>query len=300
MAAREKISKIKRVMDLFVEGAVCDLGEDMDTQTRVLVWVNKPNSFEEEEARKDGLVARAIRLQELSDPENPTIAALRETCRGSERPALIDQLVQSKYEDDFIAAMDDIEADEKWRDKMEYLRRGATILQDAGVPEGDKRWTDLAEESEKYQEALRKAIAKRQEGRRRELKNTPESELEDMIVEAFKNRSAMDEFMGEKRITELFFALRDCSAVPYPDGGWSHRNCDHSLRLLEKREDVRSLPEQVLQKVSRTLSDVEVDARTAGNSDAPASSSASSEQPSEEVESTPSTPEAMPSVAPTT
>lgn len=298
--AREKISKIKRVMDLFVEGAICVLGEDMETQTPVLVWVNKPNSFEEEEARKDGLVARSIRLQALSDPEDPTISALRDTCRGSERPALIDQLVQSKYEDDFIAGMDDVESDPEWKDQMEYLRRGATLLSDAKVPEGDKRWADLARKSEEYQKALQKAISKRQEDRRREMRQMTENDLEDAIVEAFKNRTAMDEYMGEKRITELFFALRDCNATQNPDGGWNHRGCDHTFRLLESREDVRSLPEQFLQKVSQTLSEVEVDARTAGNSDAPASSSASSEQPSEEAASTPSTPVETPSAAPTT
>lgn len=297
-----KIGKLKRVMDLFVEGAVCDLGEDIENSpgTRVLVWVNKPNSFEEDEARKDGLVARAIRLAQLGDPEDPMSLAYQDSLSGLTRDELLDQVCQAGFEDDYLTAMNDVEAMPEWNSRMETLRRGAEILRDRDAADDDPAWKTYNDLSSEYMETLRKRLEALQGQRRADYSKSTEAELQQVLMEAFKARTAMDDFLGEKRITELFYAIRDCSATGDVEEGYDHRSCDHSLRLLERRDEVRSLPEQFLQKVNATLTALEVDARTAGNSVAPGSSSESSEQQSKEEDSNPSTQEGTSSGARTT
>ena len=105
--------------------------------------------------------------------------------------------------------------------------------------------------------------------------------------------------MEERRVTELYYAIRVCEASR--DGmAYDHTRCDHRQRALDSRDQVRSLPEQVLVKVIEALDQLNVPQREAGNSDAPVSSSASSEQPNVPEASTPSTQEETSNESPTT
>lgn len=292
-----KGTKFKRILDLFVEGTECVLGED-ETGTDVLIWVSKPNSFEVEEARRDGNAARAIRLMQLTE-DSPDVINLRDQLSESDFDGLVGYLVQMNYETDYIGAMDDVDAMEEFREDLDYLQRGEQMLRDAGVPEDDPRWADLTKRSGEYMARLSKRADERQEQRRADLSQEPRADIEAQIVAEYRKRIATDEFIGEKRITELFFALRVCEAEKTA-AGWDHSKCDHTVRLADERSEIRGLPENVLKKASAALAAIEVDARTAGNTDAPASSSGSLGQPSAAEASTPSTQEVTPADAPTT
>jgi hypothetical protein len=82
---------------------------------------------------------------------------------------------------------------------------------------------------------------------------------------------------------------------------WDHGKCDHSERFFSERASVRRVPDGALQVMVRTFESLRIGLADAGNSDAPASSSASSE-PSSAVEdqSSPSFQDETPDAVPTT
>src|SRR5262245_55377386 len=106
------MSRFKRITDLFTDGAVLDLTAALGREgAPEPVWVNKPNSFEKEEARKDGQAARAASLIRLRDPNNPEVQAVRLTLDEASDDELRDMIVRQDTDKDFLLASDDIEAD---------------------------------------------------------------------------------------------------------------------------------------------------------------------------------------------
>lgn len=294
--------RLRRVTDLFVEGTEMYLGDD-DQGVPVVVWVNKLNSFEVEESRKDAVAARGLRLMELEKDDNPERQAMMSQVNRWDTDRLRQARVDQQSDELYMSAINDLEADEGWGDKIATLRRLPTLLKDEGAARDDKRWAQFDELNQEYLQTLQDRLAQLQAEKKREFEDLDRSTLVDAFMEAWANRLSLDEFMQEKRRTELFFALRDCKAtrVKFEAGErWDHAGCDHTVRLIESRASVGSLPEGVIEKAMDVMDGVTVPQREAGNSDAPASSSGSSEQPSVAEESTPSIPVETPPVAPTT
>jgi len=280
---------MKRITDLFVEGTELNLGDD-EAGTPVLVWVNKLNSFEDEDARHDGLAARTERLLELT-PDHPDIQMITMQMAAWDMDKLVQQTAQQKYDEDYLAAMDDIDSVEEWREKLEYLRRGGALHDDAGLPEGDPRRESYEKAQAEYFTSMTAMAEKRQADRRKELADLSRGELEETFVDLLKTRLAMEAFLEERRVTEIYFAARDCVGTRTGPNEFEHSQCDHRNRLLSDRKEVRQLPSDVITRIVNTITAVTVDRRTAGNLDAPVTSSESLEQPKQEEESTPSTPE---------
>jgi hypothetical protein len=272
--------RLTRVTDLFVEGSELDLGQD-ETGTPVVVWVKKLNSFEDSEARKDGMAARAARILALKAEDNPDHVNLLDQIERQGDDWLRDQVVDSTYEEDYLRAVDDVDSDPEWYPRLDELRRMDVILSEGGVPEGDPRWAELTKANEEYVAAIGKALSERQGARREEVERLPREELVDRFTEAWRERKAADDWIEAKQITEVFFALRDCQATPFDEGKWDHKTCNHGRKLLESREQVRDLPQEMLQKVVAKIRMITFTEREAGNSDAPMTSSGSSEPQSE-------------------
>jgi len=283
------VDRLKRITDLFVEGRELNLGDD-ETGTPVLVWINKLNSFEDEEARSDGMAARTERILSLTD-DHPDIKLIVSQMSGWDIDQLAEYSASQRRDEDYLAAMDDIDAEKEWAEKLAYLRRGQTLHDDADLPEGDERRERFEKVQAEYFTALEEATVKRQQDRKKEYADLSRSELEEQYLESLKNRLAMETFLEERRITELYFAVRDCQGTRVGPNEFEHSQCDHRKRLMSDRKDIRSLPSEVITRIVNTLADVTVDRRTAGNSDAPVTSSESSEQPSTPEESTLFTPE---------
>lgn len=297
------LDRLRRVTDLFVEGTEMPLGMD-DQNKPVVVWVNKLNSFEVEEARRDAVAARGLRLLELEKEDNPERQAmLSQVGRWSDdrlREARVDQQSDELY----LAVVNDLEADEEWGEKIGMLRRLPQLLQDENAPVDDPRRKQVDELNGAYLEQLQERLRKAQQDALKDFEGLDRETLVEDFMEAWRNRLSLDEYMQEKRRTELYYALRDCSAslVKF-DGGerWDHSGCDHTQRIVPSRGQVSTLPQGVIERAMDVMDGVAVPQRESGNSDAPASSSASSEQQSEEAEaSTPSIPVETPPVAPTT
>ena len=296
------MDRLRRVTDLFVEGSELYLGDD-DQGEPVVLWVNKLNSFEVEEARRDAVAARGLRLLELEKEDNPERQAMLSQIGRWTVDRLREARVDQQGDELYLQAINDMESDEEWAEKVSMLRRMPQLLKDENAPADDKRHAQLTELNAEYMQALQDRLGKLQAEKLKELKDDDREKLVQDFMEAWQHRLSLDEFMAEKRRTELFFALRDCKAqrVKY-DGGerWDHKGCDHRERLVPARSEVSSLPEGVIGRAMDVMDGVTVPQRESGNSDAPASSSGSSEQPSVSEESTPSIPVETPPVAPTT
>jgi hypothetical protein len=284
------MSKLARITDLFVEGTELRLGEDQ-TGAVVVVWVNKPNSFEEQEARADGMAARAGKIIALQREDSTELVNLHEQIGRTDDEALARSLAELYYDEDYLLGLDDVEAEPAWREKLDYIRRMDSLLKDGKAAEDDPRWADLHDANVSYINSVREAVDARQQKRTQELVALEREALEKNLVDQWMQRQSLDVYMQEKRITEIFFALRECRGVfDEASGSWDHRACDHRERVLDNRAEVRELPESALQVITQTLDGLMVSPRDSGNWLAPVTSYESSEQPSEQADSTPSIP----------
>jgi hypothetical protein len=278
------LDRLSRITDLFLEGKEMDFGVDADGSP-ILVWVNKLNSFEEEEARRDGSAARSLRMLGLSD-DNAEVLEARSELAELSRTELVQIIAAQNFDEDYLLAVDDVESDDEWKEKLNAMRM-AFLVDD--IPEDDPRFEQATKLNTEYLAAISDAAGKRQAERQAECQVLDLTELSDLFIKNWKTKVGLAEFFAEQRVTQLFYSLRDCQASVENDGKWNHSRCKHT-RLLTERSQVRALPEEVLERGLAVLSEITVDRRTAGNSDVPMSSSASSEQQKQEEESTPSIP----------
>jgi hypothetical protein len=289
------LDRLRRVTDLFVEGTEVFLGTDDDGKP-VTIWVNKLNSFETEEARRDGMVRRGQRMIELAKDDNPEyrhILALIETWSDDQ---LREARVEQRAEEIYLEVINDIQGDKEWAEKLAVIRRMPTLLEDEKAPASDPRHAQLEELQNAYLTEIRQRQETKAKQALRDLASEDRETVQKAYVEAWRERVTLDDFMQERRATELFYAMRDCYATQKDrdaDTGrfrWDHSKCNHAERLLQERKQVRELPEHVLNQVIDAIDEITVNQRESGNSDAPASSSASSEPQSEEEDSPASIP----------
>lgn len=291
------MSRLKRVTDLFVEGRELYLGDDPDNNQPIVIWVKKPNSFESEEARRDGLAARSGRMLELREDDDPERLNLVENVKRWDDDELITMRLSQEADEMWMSALNELRTDDEWREKLDYLDRTPMLLADEGADAEDPRHEKLNDLNREYLDATRAIVEREQKARRDQLAESSRDDLEEEFFEKWRERASIDEYMREKRVTEIWYALRDCQATGSVETGWNHRTCNHSRRLLDERREVRDLPEDLLLQVIAVLDDLELTIRDTGNSDAPANSSASSERPNEPEASTPSSPDETPSDA---
>src|SRR3954466_15236125 len=144
--------RLRRITDLFEEGEVVPLG--MDTTGPILVWINKLNSFQVEEARRDGVARRGMRLSELGRPDPPDGAALDSEVENMPLDELRQAWVNQQAEEMYLAALDDIDAEPEWRDRLDVIRRMPTLLEEANAAADDPRRQELLDAQTSYFEAI--------------------------------------------------------------------------------------------------------------------------------------------------
>lgn len=291
MSQGERLAKFRRVTDLFVEGKEVVLEEPEDGEP-ILVWVNKLNSFEQDEARRDGNVGRARATLALDDPDSPESASFEGNLGVAGKDVLIRALIQLRTNEFYIAALDDIRTEDAWKDKIDLIERGVALSADHPQPPSEEEVAQFEKLMGAYDERVVELSEERAEVYRKELVDENEEELKKRYMSSYRESLGTQGFLTEYRVSELFFALRDCQATQRDGNGrWDHSNCGgHRARLLEARSDVKDMPDALLALVRDALTDLAMSPRDAGNLDAPASSSASSERQSEAADSTPSTP----------
>jgi hypothetical protein len=261
------------------------------------VWVNKLNAFEVQEARADGSVRRSERMYALAQPDSPEKLGFDAEVSTLSHEQLADRWVEAYADDIYLDVINDIEANPEWRERRERIERLPAILNDADVEADDPRRAQLTNDQAEWVAAIQQGVLKGNQAKRTEGINLERADLVASLWERYRQRQTMDVFMAERRVTQLYFSMRECAATDLSTEigkhEWDHSNCDHSKRLLDERAQARKLPDAVIEKIEDELDDMTINPRAAGNSGAPASSSASSEPASAEAAgSTPSTPAA--------
>lgn len=285
----DPLNRLRRVTDLFTRGGELELGTDEDGKP-VLVWVSKPNQFERSEARKDGLFGKQRALMALQPTDERALAVRHEASQLDDEKLVTALLVPRRMEL-YVLARDDVRADPEWNERMDLLERWDALVADDPEHEiGEEEAKRFEEVSTQFLDAVQAALEIRVREIRAEFETMGREELLDAYVEAWRQAEALDAFQRESQITELYYALRDCGATQKkPDDTWDHAKCTHP-RLCPRRVDVRGLGDAFLDRARKKMQEISLTEREAGNSDAPASSSASSERPSKQAESTPSIP----------
>ena len=290
MPLNSRIEKFKRVTDLFEQGKVVVLSDDPEDP--LLVWVNKLNPFEQDECRKDGAVGRARALERLTVEDSPEAQVMRAALADRGRDHLVEALVSQRSNEFYVRSLDEIRTMEEWQDKLLILDRADAQMMDAGLPEDAEENTRLAALNAEYMGAVNALMESYVEDARTEYGALTDEQLREAFMDTYKESTGSAGFLNEYRITEMYFSLRDCQGKSDGYGGWTHAGCNHRERLCETRAAIRELPEELIARVRDAILTLSMSPKDAGNSDAPASSSASSERPKQAAESTPSTPAA--------
>lgn len=285
------LADLKRVTDLFTEGAeiVFDDGE-AEGHEPVLLWANKLNAFEAEDARRDGLAARSRVILALKDIGTPEYADYQARSAELSKDELIKTLISEKQNEYLIAAVEELRRDPEWAERVEAMGRIS------GDMEADERVALEKINGDYAAEMTARMDAKRAQDvvdfgllRMEELTEKDET--------GYADRRGFGAFQREYGKSQLFYSIRMCmAAAKHPvTGKWDHTPCaGHRARALDSRDEVTQLDPELLQRLQDAVRDVSIDRRDARFSDALASSSAPSAQPSEVEESTASTPAGTP------
>jgi len=280
------------IMDLFTEGTVAPL-EAPDGSIKT-IWVNKLSAFEKEDADRLGRGARAKRLLEWDADEEEQAVFQLETQDLSDDD-LIQGLAAQHTASQFYQAINEIRADEAWKERLEYLN-SADILEYTSPEASEEDRTLYEKISGEYSAAIETVQRRLQDEFCADLAAEGREAVLKKYHTAWRDAEGMRAFYAERQIAEIFFAARECKAKAKgedDDGNtiWDHSRCNHEVRLMSNRGQVRTLPDQVRTLVVAAIQALEITPDAVGNSDAPTASSESSEQPSKAEDSTPSTPE---------
>lgn len=284
------MDRLRRVTDLFITGSTVYLGDDAGGP--VCVWVAKPNAFARAEAQRDGVFARNRRLLTYT-PDHPELAVVIGEAAAKTAQELAEMILARERYKFITGAQEEIRADPAWSEDLKVLDRADELIGDeaaAGREQSPAESAALAALNARYIDEVTAAEERLREAAGAELamECPTKDELEVRYVESWKQVTSLDAFGEESRITEVYYALRECNATG-SKGAWDHSGCEHE-RLLASRSQVRELEQGVMDPVVAALEELSMTPASAGNSDAPATSSASSGQHGEEEGSTPSTP----------
>lgn len=278
------VQALATMLDLFVEGAPAEVRGPKGTQ---VIWINKLSAFEKEDVDRYGRTARAKAILAWDRDEDAQAVYDLESGEYSDEVmarALLGTMASTHYNE----ALGELQSEEAWKEKREYLEQAQTLLGDRGDDVSDEDRQMFESISEEYFTEIATRQQALQEQARLDLIADGREELEKKYRTAYRNAEGMRAFHEERRVAEMYFMTRACKAKSLDD---NHRACNnHVVRLLGHRSEVRSLPEHVLAVIAQTIDAITITVAQAGNSVAPTASSESSEQPSEAEDSTASTP----------
>ena len=277
------LHKFYRVTDLFTRGKELVIGTGDDA---MVLWIARLNSFERSEAQKDGSAARAKRLTLLREGDEEAQIIENHLAEHTQED-LVEALIGIKSNENYVRALDDIRTDKEWREKIEVLERGNDLIRDEIEPDG-KEIARISELNVEYMEEIDRRQNQYEDQQRAEYENMDRDELAEEYRVGVKGVLGSNAFLEEMRISEMYYAVRDCNSPVGPP--FNHDRCDHSVRLIPSRADVRRMPDMVITAIRDMLMELNMPLREAGNSAAPRSSSASSERQDVAEESTVSTP----------
>lgn len=255
--------KLARMTDLFSLGEVVFLGDD-ETGVPQCIWVAKLNSFQESEAQRDGMTGRMAYIVAFTDTSSDEYTIVSGQVDDLNNDELVDALVKQHYEEDQILAVADIDSDEVWRERLDFLYRQPELLEDASKENHE----DMDTWEKFNKDYLKEAFArtdKRQETYKNDISSLSRDDLVEKFIEGYKDRNSVENYLNERAVTRLYYAMRDCDATRVEDGKWNHEKCNHQSILAESRKEIRELPQDIINKCSEALERVTVAQRDVEN-----------------------------------
>jgi hypothetical protein len=279
------LADLKRITDLFVEGTELVLKDDPSDP--VLLWINKLNSFEVEEARRDGGAGRSRLMLALQEESSPDRILFDGEVKTFDEAKLREALLNVTANDRFVAAVEQVRNDADWAERLDIIHRVEPAEEIS-----DEEKEILNKINKQYLDEVQARMDLKRQQEEADLRGLDLVSLRDKFTESWREQRGMNAFTREYNKSQLFFATRVCSAKTRTAvGGWDHSGCDHRQRAMNSRNEVAQLPDGLLQQLVTTHESVQIGRNDARFSAALASSSESSAQPNVEVESTPSTPQ---------
>ena len=276
---------LRRVTDLFIEGTELVL----DERDPVLVWINKLNPFQTDEARKDGQAARTRLTLAMSNPLSEDSQLFDANASRLSDEVIAKGMAQTRYQEFLVEVSDELRVDEEWKDKANLLDRAAEQL--AHLPAGHAELKQLDDVSEDYFGEMTRRTDARRDSEYESLIALPRDELRARYRDQWIEQQGTQAFLAEFRITEIWYSLRECFAPgKLENGRWDHSKCDHRVKLVDDREQIRQLPDGLIVQARQAIEALQIDDRTAKGSAAAPSSSESSPRPNEQETSAPSGP----------
>ena len=276
---------LARITDLFVEGkelVIRPEPQEAGHPPAVLVWVNKLNAFEQEEARRDGAVARARMVLAIDTVGSPEKDLYEASLVGITSDMLREQVVGGRSNSFWMTATNAVRVDPEWSERYLMVQRPQAEMSDAEV-------TVMAKVTEDYYAELQTRVNVLADVARAELQDASIDDLRAKHREMWIEDQTMRVFGREYNRTRVFYGLRACKATVQVEGRWDHATCDHSQQLCEARED--RLPDSLTDQVRDVLMELDVPADDARFSAGAVGSSEPSPRPSLEEASVPSGPE---------
>lgn len=275
------IAALARITSLFVEGKELVLRDEGEVPDAVVVWVNKLNAFEMEEARKDGAVAKArlaLALKEIGSPEYDLYSA---SVLDLTRDELTEALLEVSAPRRQAVAANSVRVDPDWAERYHIIQSSVDTaeMQDVERSLLSRVYADYLGEVESRMAVLL-------EREREEFRDLSEQALRDKHRDAWLDSYAMGAFAREMRKTQVYYALRICKATGRVEGKWDHAACDHLQRACDERDEVLRIPDDLMDGVLSVLMNLSATPDDARFSAGAAKSSELSQRPSEPEDST--------------
>lgn len=281
-------AKYRKLPDLYVRGT------ELPFEDGTVMWLQVMNPFELEEARRDAQVAKARFILAMKEVGSPDYDNLRGVFAARSTDQIVDEICDIYYPEHFTKAMESVETDSEWKERVEVLRRADEVI---NLPEEDPEHKLLTKINTDWLTEVNKRVQDEQDYLRRELEALEVDQLFERYEEQWVERRGTAIAMSAYNLAEVFYSCRVCDAVK-TDDGYNHDACDHKMRVWETKEEIKELPEELFTVVRQGLTAVSMTVREAKNSDRLLSSSASSQQPNQVEESTASTQTEIQLVAP--
>lgn len=281
-------SRYRRATELYATG------REHVLKSGDVIWLQAMNTLEKDEAVADAQAARARLALALRDEQSEEQLKVRVLWEADGREKVIERLRDTHYDDAYIEAVDDIEADEEWAERVAMIRRGPDLLAVASPDEEAFYKRTLLDFAELLEKRIGEILAREED----KLHDLPDEELWKEYLHWWADLRGNEVGLTEYRFTELFFAARACVGVEV-DGKWDHSECEeHRVRIYDSKDELRVEPDDFTGPLFATLVEMEVTERDAKRQAALASSSDSSAPQSQPVDSEPSSPEETPSAPP--
>jgi len=194
--------QLRRVTDLFVEGTEVVVQEEPP----VLVWVNKLNAFEIEEARRDGAAARARMLLALRDIGTDESTVFEARVVEMDENALVEAIVAAAAGEILVKVVGAIESDPEWAERMEIQRR-------ARIADDPAEQLVVEQIDREFAEEYAKRSTELEEQKRADMRLLDKTGLSEKYREVWREQQANSSFHREFQRTQLYFATRVCAAT---------------------------------------------------------------------------------------